>query len=130
MIPKRKLTQKNVDKLKASLGNVKWHEILICDNVNDNFERFHSTILSELDKIAPEKLVSVSTKQVINVAWMTPGLKKCSKQQLHLYKKSLILSSTESIEIYSKVLKETGDLATLMKNVENLEITVKSYGRW
>ena len=57
--------------------------------VNDKLENFHATLISELDKIAPERLVPISTKQVINIAWMTPGLNRCSKKRLDLYKKSL-----------------------------------------
>ena len=31
----------------------------------------------------------ISTNQVINIAWMTPGIIKSSKKQLNLYKKTL-----------------------------------------
>ena len=35
-------------------------------------EKFVNKILVELDKIAPEKLVDVSTKQGIDQKWMAP----------------------------------------------------------
>ena len=64
-------------------------------SVNAIMETLHDTIVSELDKVAPEQLVHVSTKQVINVAWMMPGLKRCSTKQLQLYKKSLLGNETD-----------------------------------
>ena len=41
----------------------------------------HSKIIAEMDIVAPEHPCSV--------AWMTPGIAKCSSKQLKLYKKYL-----------------------------------------
>ena len=89
LMPKRKLTEKNVKKICDHLYNLDWFKDICMSSTNDMLEVFHGKLITALDHIAPEKLIPVSTNQVINIAWITPGIIKSSKKQLSLYKKSL-----------------------------------------
>ena len=81
-LPKRKLTEKNLQKIKENLLQVNWDLVLTNRNAQDSMSAFHEQLIAELDRVAPERNINVSTNQVLNIAWMTPGLLKCSKKQL------------------------------------------------
>ena len=98
---KRKLTKVNLEKIKADLCNVNWEQTLSKKGTETCMNCFHDKLLSIIDEVAPEKVVNVSTKQVISLAWMTPGIIRSSKKQLQLYKKSLT-SVNESDKIKYK----------------------------
>ena len=83
------LMEKNISVIKDEMSNINWDDMLPSINVNMSTEVFHTNLLDILDKVAPEKVIPVSTHQVINMSWMTPGILTCSGKQLHLYKKSL-----------------------------------------
>ena len=93
----RSLTEKKMTKIKDELLEVAWEEMLDNKSVNECMDFIHKTILTSMDRIAPEKLVTVSTNKVLYEAWMTPGLKRSSKKQLKLYSKSL--RSNDQIDI-------------------------------
>ena len=58
-----------------------------------------------MDTVAPECTVQVSTNQVIDISWMTPGILKCSKKQLLLYRKALNTGLTIDLEKIQKLSK-------------------------
>ena len=106
---KRKLTEKNVSKITEILSNVDWGGLLLNKTADDGMVTFHNKLLATLDKIAPEKPVNVSTGQVLNIAWLTPGILKCSVKQLKLYKCSIVSKSPFNVmkyKNYQDVLKK------------------------
>ena len=71
------------------MSSVDWNLVLTGKNTTDSLESLYNLLGPIIDKEAPEKLVRVSSSQVITLAWMTPGLLHCSKKQLQLYKNFL-----------------------------------------
>ena len=77
---------KKVEELKCQLNTINWFEELKHLNSESSMNLFHSKLLTVIDDVCPEKPMHVSTNHNIKEAWMTPGLLKCSKKQLKLYK--------------------------------------------
>ena len=86
---KRTFSSKCVENISQKLSYVDWDTALEGKNTTESLDHLYDVLGPILDKEAPEKLVRVSTSQVISLAWMTPGLLRSSKRQLLLYKKSL-----------------------------------------
>ena len=59
-----------------------------------------------LDRFYPEKLCHVSTNHNIKEGWMTPGILKCSKKQLHLYSE-YISKKSDTSELKYKYYRNT-----------------------
>ena len=99
-IPKHKLTEKNISKLKTNLSQIDWDNVLSGKNAEDSMIEFHEKLICELDKVSPECMTHVSTDQVLNISWMTAGILKCSKKQLLLYKMWLKSNKSEDLQKY------------------------------
>ena len=99
-IPKHKLTEKNILKLKTNLSQIDWDNVLSGKNAEDSMIAFHEKLICELDKVSPECMTHVSTDQVLNISWMTAGILKCSKKQLLLYKMWLKSNKSEDLQKY------------------------------
>ena len=120
-IPKRKLTEKNLLKINNNLLKINWDITLAGKNAENSMIAFHEQLISELDNVTPERMIHVSTNQVLNTAWMTPGLLKCSKKQLSLYKIWLKSNKPEDLQkyrCYREVLKRKKHRRKLMFFIE------------
>ena len=76
-ITSRKLTDKNVNKIKEQLVSQDWKELTIANSVSDNFALFHNKLIETVNHIAPEREYTVPSKQVIHEPWMNNSLLKC-----------------------------------------------------
>ena len=75
-ILKRSINEKNLNHLKANLGNMNWDIIVNpykLEDIDESMQQLTKCIISELDKVAPEHYVPVSTKQTNTEGWMTRG---------------------------------------------------------
>ena len=80
---KRKLNDKSIERIKKSLDQNNWQNLLEGKSCNAAFECFHNILLSSIDDHAPEKSVKVSYKSV--QPWMSKGLLKCLSKQKRMY---------------------------------------------
>ena len=99
-VPKHKLTEKNISKIKTNLSQINWDFVLSGKDAENSMIAFHEKLISELDKVSPERMTHVSTNQVLNISWMTAGILKCSKKQLLLYKTWLRSNKSEDLQKY------------------------------
>jgi len=63
-------------------------------NANDACKHLIEKIQSALNLHAPEKVIIIPAKNIINEKWMTKGLLKSSQQCERLYKKAIKLHKT------------------------------------
>ena len=71
------LNDKNIKKLSDCLGQIAWADHLSDKDAENSMNTIHKIIMDNLDAVALEQLVPVSTNCVIKECWMTPGLLKC-----------------------------------------------------
>ena len=86
---KHSLTEKNISKLYDHLCVIEWDNHLMHRDAESSMNRIHTLVMENLDVVAPERLVPVSTNRAIKESWMAPGLLKCSKKQRLLYERYL-----------------------------------------
>ena len=98
------LSEKNIKELSDTLSQINWVDHLYNKNAEESMNTFHRIIMENLDAITPERLVPISTNRAIKECWMTPGLLKCSRKQLYLYKK-FIATHTEANFLKYKMYK-------------------------
>ena len=89
-IKKRNLSEKKIEEIVQELEGTNFDQSLLIEDVNQSMESFHTQIRTCMDKISPEREITVSTNQTRCEPWMTKGLRKCAKKQLTLYKRWLI----------------------------------------
>ena len=99
-IVKRKLSEKNISKITNILNSIDWNIKLDNLPAEDSMSVFHNDLIGVLDKVAPEKITHVSTNQAIHENWMTPGLVRCAKKQLKLYKISITTKDSTDVKKY------------------------------
>ena len=85
---KRKLSEKNIYKIKSDIANEDWITTIHGNNCNEKFGIFHNSLMSIIDKHAPEKSVPVKQHHPTE-PWLTKGLIRCQKKQKVLYKNTL-----------------------------------------
>ena len=102
VITKRSLTEKNIQKINNEL--TQWSNGVNLEdmNANEGFEVLHTQLIKILDKVAPEKKITVSTNRVISRPWITKGLIKCSKKQLSLYRDAIKSQSDQKYQKYTE----------------------------
>ena len=106
--PKRIQTRR-LDSLKVSIINeklsvVNWENDLCNQDVNIQYNLFHSKLLSILDEVAPYQTVTIPYDKIIHDPWLTPGLMKCYTKQRTLYKSSIKNHTTDNeIEKYKNL---------------------------
>ena len=87
-IKKRKLNNKNLNKIKMEIGSVRW-ESLLCDlGASESFVTVHNKIIDIIDKIAPEYEVHIRSKR-INKPWISKSIANSIRKNKQLFKKSL-----------------------------------------
>ena len=85
---------RNLDDLKIanvviSLQEHNWKEILGSLNANDGFNIFHSTLITTIDKIAPETEIKLNKNKTPRDPWITKGLLRSIQKQKKLYSEQL-----------------------------------------
>ena len=129
------LNEKNIKKLSDNLSQINWVDYLYNKNAEESMNTFHRIIMENLDEIAPEQLVPVSTNCAIRECWMTPGLLKCSKKQLCLYKKFIATHTEANLSKYKmyktvyQKLKRYCHREFYLKKCVEFKNTVKNFGR-
>ena len=98
----RNLGEKKIAKIVDHLSSFDLSSQLNVLNLNDTFEKLHSTITKCIDEISPEKEIPVSTNHSHCEPWMSKGLRNCSKKQLILYKCSLVTKLPIDCEKYKR----------------------------
>ena len=71
---------------KNSLAETNWTEVLLCNDVNVQFEMFHTKVLNLLDQHCPLEMKLVPDQSVIKEPWLTKGLLNCLNKRKSLYK--------------------------------------------
>ena len=85
----RKLNDEAYEKINSVLNSYDWKAKLSNKNIDDCFEEWHSTVQSTINKIAPEKKVKLTKKQLKRAPWITANLLKSCTRQKKLYKLAL-----------------------------------------
>ena len=85
---------RNLDDLKianivSSLQEYNWKETLGSLNANDGFNMFHSTLITTIDKIAPETEIRLSKTKTPRDPWITKRLLHSIQKQKKLYSEQL-----------------------------------------
>ena len=62
-ITSRKLTEKTLKEINDVLASHDWTVLLNSNDVNENFNIWHNTVLNCIDKIAPEKKTEVESQK-------------------------------------------------------------------
>ena len=96
VIRSRKLTKKNIDKIKDQLSNDNLYELTTEGTVHQGFAKFHAHILGRIDKIAPYTEYKVKQSAMRIEPWLTGSIHRCIKKQKCLYKKTLKSNKNES----------------------------------
>ena len=83
---KRDYSKLNEHDLLADVQSINWHEILSHhDDINQNFNSFHSCISSVIDKHAPIRQLSKKEVKLRTKPWITSGLRKSITTKNRLY---------------------------------------------
>ena len=85
---------RNLDDLKianilCSLQEYNWKETLGPLNADDGFNLVHSTLITTIDKIAPETEIRLSKTKTSRDPWITKGLLRSIQKQKKLYSEQL-----------------------------------------
>ena len=105
----RSITPSKLNELNSEISNNL--KILDVENhtVDEIFDDFHGQLITIIDDICPEKLISIPANRAIRDRWMNPGVRKCSSQQLKLYRDFLHQRTPESeckYKSYRNILKK------------------------
>ena len=84
-IKKRKIGNKEIKEIKSKILSYDWESELSNLNGNEFFNYFHDKLMTVIDRVAPEKEITRSTKK-LTVPWYSIGLKKSSERDKCLYK--------------------------------------------
>ena len=112
-IKKRKLNNKNLNKIKLEIGSVAW-ESLLCDlGASESFATVHNKIMEIIDQIAPEYEVNIQRNR-INKPWISKSIANSIRKNKQLFKKSLNDPSYQiRYENYLKCLRKVKRTAKL-----------------
>ena len=109
-IQTRKLDPTKIDIINCKLSSVEWEQELHNLSLDDQYNMFHSKLLSIMDDVAPYQTVTIPFDKLIRDPWLTPGLMKCLTKQRSLYKTSLKKHAsdieTQRYKAYRNKLKE------------------------
>lgn len=92
----RSLNDKHVDTINERLKSYNWDSLLLCNNVDDDFDTFHNILVQTVDEVAPERIITTPTKCKYKEPWLTKGVMKCIGKQRLLYKATLHVNASEN----------------------------------
>ena len=93
-IKTRNLTDQNIKKIREVLDRHDWGRNLTTQTIDDDFDLWHSMLISTINDVAPERVRTLSYKNTKKEPWITIGIVKCTMKQKRLYK-AAIKSGTE-----------------------------------
>ena len=131
-IKKRKLNNKNLNKIKLEIGSITW-ESLLCDlGTSESFATVHNKIIEIIDKIAPEYEVNIRRNR-INKPWISKSIANSIRKSKQLFKKSFNDPSYQiKYENYLKCLRKVKRAAKLkyyqQKCIDYKQNTKKLWG--
>ena len=106
-IKTRKLDDPKINDIIKKLQELDWTDILSPLDTNDGFEIFHSTLLSTIDRVAPEIEVNIRKNQTAKDPWITKGILTSIQRQKKLYLEQLHdTTKTEKYKTYRNSLKK------------------------
>ena len=82
---KRKLSEKNLYKIKSDIANEDWITTICGNNCNEKFGIFRDSLMSIIDKYAPEKSIPIKQHRPTG-PWLTKGLIRCQRKQKYFTK--------------------------------------------
>lgn len=108
-IEKRLYREENIENFKNELQTINWTQLLYKDNINDNYDIFHTQVQNILNKNIPKQKQKIKTQSKIKNGWISTGLKISCKHKrllklLTLQTKCPILHN--HYKKYEKLLKQ------------------------
>ena len=112
----REMTDDNIQKIKEELSNKEWNLILNSENVDDNFNTFHTQLQNTITRNTTEKRITIPHKQRLRESWMTQGIKKSTTHKLHLYKQTLKPNCSQSMK--NKCIEYRNNLQKIIRKAK------------
>ena len=88
-IKTQNLDNQKIANIVVTLQEYNWTEILGSLNANDGFDTFHSTLITTIDKIAPETEIRLCKSKTPRDPWITKGMLQSIQKQKKLYLEQL-----------------------------------------
>ena len=95
-IKTREFNEANISRIKEKLERYDWTDLNTLD-ANDGYDIFSGKLHSIINKISPEKTITIPSKKVIREPWVTKGIMKSSHSLDKLYRKSLTKSKDHPV---------------------------------
>ena len=108
----RQINENSLKNITEFLEHTDWN-VLQTQDLDQSTEYLTHKVHETLDLFAPEKILTVSTRNILRQGWMTPGLLKSTKTKLQLYKEALGKPKTSNAHI--KFTQYRNKYNTLMK---------------
>ena len=106
-IKTRHLDDLKIANIVCSLQEYNWKETLGPLNADDGFNLVHSTLITTIDKIAPETEIRLSKTKTPRDPWITKGLLRSIQKQKKLYSEQLSDTTiTNQYKIYRNQLQK------------------------
>ena len=90
----RSFTEKVKTKICENISSVDWQTELDVSDVNEAFSRFHSKLISTIEKFAPTKTKTIKPNKQPRAKWLTAGIINSINKNKELYKKSIQINAT------------------------------------
>ena len=114
-IKTRNLDDQKIANIVVTIQEYNWTEILSSLNANDGFNTFHSTLITIIDKIAPETEIRLSKSKMPRDPWITKGMLQSIQKQKKLY--------LEQVSDTTKMNKYKAYRNQLQKILRNAKVT-------
>ena len=105
----KNLSSERIACINNKLSEVNWEDALNGLSTEESFSYFHNKLTQTLDKVSPDKMVTVSKKHTPTDPWMTKGILKSLTRQKSLYLEQIrhkTEASTNKYRTYRNRLKK------------------------
>lgn len=106
------------------LESKNWNQIYSYSDVNEAYDFFHSKVTESFE--TNFRLVRLSRKRAKDKKWITPGLKKSSRQKNKLYQRWLKTKRREDADNYKRYKKEFTAVSRACENAYFKELFDKN----
>ena len=96
----RSLKDKSVQEIRSELSNENWEELLSPLSCNEGFDVYHTSLVSVIERVCPEKRVKLKGNKKREDPWITKGIKRSIVKQKKLYKESITNVATGKTSEY------------------------------
>ena len=97
LLKSRDLCKRNLAALKRSLGNTKFEDLVVDNDLNTSFNNVHGKLLEQINLFVPETTRKISGKKLRREAWISAGLLKSIAKCKKLYKDTLKSTCTDKV---------------------------------